>query len=124
MPVQWYSVDPVTPDPEALARLEAAWRDAPLENLEVLAYILNTARKQVIAYAPAVPITDPPTDPDDHYPDEYAYWQLQQAVNLWNAGRVDGNGNVGAEGWSFTPRPLDRTIRQGIRPVDIRPHVL
>ena len=50
--------------------------------------------------------------------------QLRQAENLWNAGRVNSAGDVGVEGYTFTPRPLDKTIRQIIRPVDGKPHVL
>lgn len=49
-------------------------------------------------------------------PNRYVYAQLQQAQNLWNAGRASGDGNVGAEGYTFQPRPLDKTIRQIIRP--------
>lgn len=57
-------------------------------------------------------------------PTRFVYAQLQQAVNLWNAGRVSSDGTVGAEPFSFTPRPLDKTIRQIIRPLDGKPHVL
>lgn len=55
--------------------------------------------------------------------ENYVYAQLQQAINLWNAGRTDGNGAVGAEGWSFVPRPLDKVIRNIIRPIDGKPDV-
>lgn len=115
MAVQWYGVA----DDEEQDRLLAAWHDAPIENTETLGFILTTARKQVIAYAPAL-------DPDDEaaaYPDEYAYWQLEQARNLWNAGRTSGDGIVGAEGYTFQPRPLDKTIKDGIRPKDGKPDV-
>lgn len=112
----WYSVV----DEEAQQRLEAAWEDAPIENLEVLGMLLTTAREQVIAYAPA---PDEGADPDDP-PERYVYAQLQQAQNLWNAGRTAGDGFVGAEGFSFQPRPLDQTIRRIIRPVDVKPYVL
>jgi hypothetical protein len=215
---QWYSVT----DAEAQERLEAAWEDAPIENLETLGYILTTARLQVIAYAPAsavaylpstltwpdgstvklsrdgdiitaavtpanpaalpagtqevpemfapagigyqISLSNKPTSTDGRYllnlietgtgvtaqflstgnlppfepfttmwagdaadatgvPENYVYAQLQQAINLWNAGRTDGNGGVGAEGWSFVPRPLDKVIRNIIRPIDGKPDV-
>lgn len=115
MAVQWYTVA----DEAAQQRLVAAWEDVPIENLEVLGMILSTAQRQVIAYAPALD----PDNPADEYPDDYAYAQLQQTINLWNAGRTDGDGLVGAEGFTFTPRPLDRTIRQIIRPVSMAPNV-
>jgi len=115
MAVEWYSVEGT----DAQDRLLAAWEDAPVENLETLGMLLSTATRQVIAYAPAL-------DPDDTnaaYPDDYALAQLRQAQNLWNAGRTDGDGAVGAEGFTFTPRPLDKTIRTMIRPIDGRPDV-
>ena len=82
--------------------------------------ILETAREQVEEYAPAI------TAETAHYwgadgtminpPTRYVYAQLQQAKNLWNAGRVMGNGEAGADGWSFVPRPLDKDIQRIIRP--------
>lgn len=49
-------------------------------------------------------------------PSNLRYAQLQQAQTLWNAGRTDGDGNAGTDGYSFVPRPLDKTIRSIIRP--------
>jgi hypothetical protein len=51
------------------------------------------------------------------------YAQLEQAKNLWNAGRAQQDGGVGSEGYSFTPRPLDKTIRSIIRPTSGVPRV-
>jgi len=115
----WYT----TGTPEADARLLAAWDDAPIENLEVCGMLLEIAREQVLAYAPAMPAPvegEPIPDP----PARYVYAQLQQARNLWNAGRVSTGGDIGEGQFTFTPRPLDKTIRQIIRPVDGKPHVL
>lgn len=69
---------------------------------------------------PAIP--DP--DPAPVIPSRYSYAQLQQAMNLWAAGRADENGNIGTEGYSFQPRPLDKTIRNIIRPTSGVPGVL
>ena len=125
--VNWYSVDPTGEPSEAEIaqrdRLLAAWVDAPLSNLEMCGMILDTAREQVEHFAP----TPTPSGEGEDVPDppsRYVLAQLQQAKNLWNAGRVSSDGEVGAEGYSFTPRPLDKTIRQMIRPVNGRPHVL
>ncbi|GAA3948884.1 hypothetical protein [Microbacterium soli] len=116
----WYTVD----DADAQARLLDAWDDAPIENLEVCGMILDAAREQVITYAPApAPVEDGQPVPDP--PSRYVLAQLQQAKNLWNAGRVSTGGEVGVDGqYTFTPRPLDKTIRQIIRPVDRKPHAL
>lgn len=115
----WYRVETT----EQQERVASAWQGAPLANLEVLGMILDTAREQVIAYAPEPPaedlaVVDGYVTPGYVVPARYVYAQLQQAINLWNAGRASGDGEVGAEGYTFTPRPLDRTIRQIIRPVN------
>lgn len=115
----WYTAP--DGDPAAVTRLVAAWADAPIENLETLGFILSTARDQVLAAAPAPVSTQ---DWDDAPLDRYVYAQLQQAKNLWNAGTVTSSGEVGEGGFTFTPRPLDRTIQQIIRPPDRKPHVL
>ena len=116
---------------QAIERLVGAWPDAPVEQLEVLDMILFTARQQVETYAPADPDVandwdyyggaSTPVDDIDFAPwggdsTRYAYAQLQQAINLWNAGRASSEGNVGDGAFSFTPRPLDKTIKQIIRP--------
>ena len=103
------------------ARLVAAWHDAPIENLETLGFLLSVARDQVLAFAPTAIA---PQNWDTAPLDRYVYAQLQQTINLWNAGRVAPTGDLGDGGFSFTPRPLDKTIRQIIRPVDGKPHAL
>ena len=214
----WYAATP----PAEADRLVAAWPEAPIENLELCSLILDTAREQVAAYAPAdAPATFEPvtiTWPDGStatlsrtletvtavmhtvssapkpnlaipaefappgpttvsyqnaaigrpggilvqvtgstqtnpltiasayvangpwtdqtfiweprsaagtgVPTRHVYAQLQQARNLWNAGRAGGDGDLGPEGFTFTPRPLDKTIRDIIRPRNVGPHVL
>lgn len=122
---EWYSVA----DSDAQERLLLAWPDAPLANLEVCGLILGTAREQVIAYAPEPPaddvtVVDGIITSATVTPDRYVLAQLRQAENLWNAGRVNSSGDVGVDTFTFTPRPLDKTVRQIIRPVDGKPHVL
>jgi hypothetical protein len=123
----WYTVDDGVAGAEE--RLLAAWIDAPTENTETCGYILGVARDQVWSFAPesetdevdddGEPVTAPvPLVDDDTVPDRLVYAQLKQAENLWNAGRVNSAGDVGADGgYSYTPRPLDKTIRGVIRPV-------
>jgi hypothetical protein len=122
---EWYSVA----DSDAQERLLLAWPDAPLANLEVCGLILGTAREQVLAYAPEPPaddvtVVDGIITSATVTPDRYVLAQLRQAENLWNAGRVNSSGDVGVDTFTFTPRPLDKTVRQIIRPVDGKPHVL
>lgn len=104
-PSTWYNVD----TPAAVARIEGVWDDAPTDNLDFCDLIFETAREQVIAYAPT------PAE-GETYPRRMVYAQLQQARNLWLAGRTDANGDMGGD-FSFTPRPLDKTIRTIIRPI-------
>jgi len=106
---------------EEQTRLAGAWPDAPTTDLESLRFMLETARDQVIEYAPT------PAEGEDiqNTPkSRYVYAQLQQVQNLWNAGRVSSDGNLGDGGWTFTPRPLDKTIRDIIRPRSAKPDVL
>lgn len=122
--MNWYTAP--EDDAAELDRLLGAWPDAPVENLEVLGLILNTARDQVLAYAPA---TVPPTVSGGYIvgtptPDRYVLAQLRQAQSIWDAGRVNTSGDIGDGGFVFTPRPMDKTIKAIIRPADGKPHVL
>jgi len=119
----WYSAE----DTLELQRLLEAWPDAPLDREEVLGMILDVAKVQVIAFGVGIPEDVLPEDVvlvDDEGeeidpPPRFVYAQLQQATNLWNAGRVSSAGDVGMDGYTFTPRPLDQTIRGIIRPLDL-----
>lgn len=200
-----------TPSDET--RLLNAWRDAPVENQEVLGFILESARIQVLDYAPAVtPIVYEPVTltwpngwtldltrdgdlvtgvltssgsagssallllpvefrnlgatqimfydaakmralqldasrasalapatpagvvltaqwvaapaPGTGVPPNWVYAQLQQAKNLLLAGSVGRGGEYGEGEFSFEPRPLDKAIKNLIRPVDGKPHAL
>ena len=114
----WYSVDTA----EQGARLLGAWPDAPLINEETCEFLLEIARDQVIDFAP-VPATIPEGSPVPDPPARNVYAQLQQAKNLWEAGRVSSDGDLGEGGYTFQPRPLDKTIREIIRPINRRPRV-
>lgn len=107
----WY-----TATPEETERLLGAWADAPIENVEVCALILETAKDQVLAFAPSLAEGEP-------VPDRWVYAQLQQATNLWNAGRVSTGSDVGVDQFTYTPRPLDKTVKSIIRPARGGPRV-
>ena len=112
----WYSVV----DDEAQERVTAAWMDAPTANLETCGFILEVARDQIWVYAPESELDDgTPVDVpglEDTVPNRLVLAQLKQAENLWNAGRVSSAGDLGSDGYVFTPRPLDKTIRGIVRP--------
>lgn len=125
----WFTVVGDTPEAADAAqeRVAGAWPDAPLENLETLGFILDTARDQVIDFAPNPEDLDEVPDPLPDYlvdaPQRYVFAQLEQAKNLWNAGRVTSAGDTGMDTYTFTPRPLDKTIRSIIRSVQGAPSV-
>ncbi|KQQ65193.1 hypothetical protein [Microbacterium sp. Leaf320] len=131
----WYSAI----DGAAQARLRAAWKGAPIENEELLGFLVDTARLQVVEFAPEATTAEAAIAEvllrfglTDRLEEVLAlldlvegepafnlvYAQLQQIKNLWAAGRADEQGDIGSEGFSFVPRPLDKTVRSIIRPTN------
>ncbi|MEF3405790.1 hypothetical protein [Agromyces sp. CCNWLW203] len=111
----WFAEQP----DEQLERLIAAWPVAPAEDLETLAMLLEIAADQVWAFAPeSLDDDNAAVARPAAAPARLVYAQMQQAQNLWNAGRVDSNGDAGLDGFSYTPRPLDKTVRGLIRPTE------
>lgn len=94
----WHTVDS--------ARLE--WVDAASIDDLRLHMILELARQQVTAYAPALAV-------DERPPANYRHGQLMQAQNLFNAGRAEGGGESGDD-FVLRPFPLDWMVKQTLRP--------
>lgn len=89
------------------------WADAPLDD-ESLSELLEVAKVAVLAYAPALP----PTDPED-IPVSYRVAQLMQARNVWNSGQANPGGGDGFDNIGYgltTKHPLDWQIKQLLRP--------
>ncbi len=97
--------------PETARAQRELWPDVDALGDETLDVLLDAARDQVIAYAPAL-APDAAT-----IPDRYALGQLRQAQNLWRASIVDASGGIG-DGESFVIRvmPLDWHVKQILRP--------
>lgn len=97
------------------------WRDAPHDD-ELLQQYLDVAAQQVIAYGPAR-IAETIAD-SGCVPLNYRMAQLMQARNLWNAAKTDPSGAQGADpGFTFTPFPLDWSVKAVIRPKTAAPVV-
>ena len=97
----------------SLATARDQWRDAPADDA-LLWRLLNVARDQVTDFAPE-PLPEP-------IPDRYAFAQLTQARNLWNATKSDpANAAIGDDGLLLRPFPLDWTVKRMIRPVRAKP---
>jgi hypothetical protein len=93
---QWHNV--------LTARLE--WAGAP-EADGTLARLLDVARDQVTAYAPAAIAI----------PERYRAAQLMQARNTWNASLTNADQQVDVGGFTVTVRPLDWAVKQLLRPL-------
>lgn len=120
----WYKAD----TEDALERVAVEWPDAPFEREETIEFLLDTAAAQVIAYAQGVPedatlddyvLKDEQGEEVTDIPARLVGAQLMQAKDLWTAGRANPSGDLGAEGFTFTPRPLSREIQRVIRPKGI-----
>lgn len=97
------------------ARVE--WADAEGLSDISLFRLLELARQQIIAYAPA--LADGVAVPSN-----YKRGQLMQARNLLNAIRVDpASGGVGEDTFVLRPFPLDWTVKQVVRPERAVPRI-
>lgn len=86
------------------------WRDAGALDDHRLWVLLETAKLEVVAYAPPLPDGARP-------PVNYREAQLMHARNRNAAGRIDpANADAGGDGFSLTAFPLDWVVRQLLRP--------
>lgn len=106
----WYLID----------QARADWPGAPEDDAR-LHDLLEVARGQVLAYAPALVDAEGLPLP---VPLRYQQAQLMQARNIWNAYQTDPNANTyGPEGFSVTVYPMDWSVKQMLRPKRAVPRV-
>jgi hypothetical protein len=86
----------------------AQWADAPLDDV-FLYQLLDTAKEQCLAYAPALEL-------GAVVPARYIQAQLTQARALYQSTIANQADNVGIEGFTVRVFPLDFTIRAMLRP--------
>lgn len=84
------------------------WQDAPVDDL-LLTQILESAKAQCIAYAPAL-------TPGAAVPITYVQAQLMQARALYQSVISNQNDNVGVDGYQVRLFPLDWNIKALLRP--------
>jgi hypothetical protein len=92
----------------SLEMARAQWADAPLDDV-FLAQILDAAKLQCIAYAPALAA-------GALVPVNYLHAQLMQARALYQSVIANQQDNVGVDGFQVRVFPLDFTIRALLRP--------
>lgn len=97
---------------------ENDWPDARDMADVTLHELLDTARRDVLAFAPALPA-------DSGVPTAYRQAQLMHARNRWNAALADpSSGDIGAEGFALPARPLDWQVKQLLRPTQGVPTIV
>jgi len=105
----------VVEDPDGwhtLASIRTEWRDAADIPDTQLYSLLSTARFQCEEFAPAY---------DGQAPLRYRQAQAMQARNLYIATKADPSGNVGDEGFTIRPFPMDWVVKGILRPKRGRP---
>lgn len=85
------------------------WADANHVPDRVLWEILEQARTDVLAFAPAL-------DEGEAVPPRYRKGQKLHAKNILTAGLVAPDGNLGDEDFVIRPFPLDWHVQQTVRP--------
>jgi len=86
----------------------AQWPDAPSDDV-VLYTLLDGARTAVNAYAP-------PLEPSAQIPLPFRQAQLMQTRAVWNATKTNDQSEIGPDGFAIRVYPLDKNIRQLLRP--------
>lgn len=81
------------------------WADAPFSD-EELFELLDSAKTAVVDFAPVY----------EFLPPRYVRAQLMQARAVWNATKAGSENEIGPDGFSTTVYPLDKNIRQLLRP--------
>jgi hypothetical protein len=91
-----------------LEQTRSQWSDAPLDDV-FLRQILDTAKAQCVAYAPALAL-------GAQVPVTYVQAQLLQARAIFQSVIANQQDSVGVEGFQVRVFPLDFTIRAMLRP--------
>lgn len=89
------------------------WADAPLDDVQLWT-VLEAAREQCEEFAP---------DYSGQVPIRYRQAQLVQARALWQSVKVNGQSQIGGEGFSITVFPMDWSVKRLLRPLRGKPVV-
>jgi molybdopterin-guanine dinucleotide biosynthesis protein A len=95
--------------------IRAMWADAPTDDTR-LDQLLAAAQEEAEAYAPTLPVTDPPAPVPARYVEALAL----QCKEIWEAGQRSGD-LIGGEDYPIRVRPLSDAVKQLLRPRNPRP---
>lgn len=93
------------------AEAAALWPDAPKAGT-TLALYLQAGYDALVGFAPALPVTDPPTDP----PANYKLAQVLHCRALWQAARREGDVIGFEDGGGIRARPIEGSVVALLRP--------
>ncbi|PRY70201.1 hypothetical protein B0I08_101329 [Glaciihabitans tibetensis] len=85
------------------------WIDAPDPD-DVLFILLESAKTQCLAFAPNLEAAA------QWVPAHYKQAQLMQARALWQSTKANASDSINAEGFTVTVFPMDRTVKNLLRP--------
>lgn len=90
------------------------WLGAPED--PILQELLDVAQAEIVAYAPALPVTIPPLA--EVIPDGYRWAHREHARNIWNARNTNSQGSYGDDegGFQLVAFPMDWAIKARLRP--------
>lgn len=93
------------------------WPGTPPKSDALILELLTVAKGQILEFAPAIPITEPPTP--DVCPDNYRLAQAYQTRALWESQQANVSGDtdaVGMEGYQVRVYDMSSSIRRILRP--------
>jgi hypothetical protein len=88
------------------------WPDAASIDPAALSELLDAAYEQCVAYAPALPVTDPPTP----VPASYMLANVYQAREIYAASQRGESDVIGFGDYAIRARPLTAAVKQLLRP--------
>lgn len=88
------------------------WQDAASLDPLALDDLLEAAYEQCVAYAPPLPVTDPPTPP----PTSYVLANVLQAREIHAASQRGEQDVIGIGDYAIRARPLTAAVKQLLRP--------
>lgn len=119
-------LDPANPDD--LELIETVWPDAPTGDepgeTAALDLYLGAAQQQCLAYLD-LPVPEGETDPEmpDTIPENWRMALLLQARALWQLSVTNPAGEIGQDGFSTTPFPMDWNVKNLLKPASSKVRV-